>query len=54
VTDLPFYLPPLFAYRHPTALTDLNVVPMASDQSGIFRFHHQELYAGATPATPIT
>lgn len=28
ITDLPFSLPPLFAYQHPTELTDLTVAPM--------------------------
>jgi hypothetical protein len=52
ITDLPFSLPPLFAYQHPTGLTDLTVVPMPHTP-WIFRYHVPELYAGATPATPI-
>ena len=52
ITDLPFFWPPLFAYEHPTDLTDLAVTPMP-DTPWVFRFHVPELYAGATPATPI-
>jgi hypothetical protein len=52
ITDLPFSLPPLFAYQHPTELIDLTVSPMPHTP-WIFRFHVPELYAGATPATPI-
>jgi hypothetical protein len=54
ITDVPFFWPPLFAYQHPTNLTDLIVTPGPHAQWGIFRFHLPELYAGATPATPIS
>ena len=52
ITDLPFFLPPLFAYQHPTDLTDLTVEPMPHVPS-IFQFHVPELYARVTPETPI-
>jgi hypothetical protein len=52
ITDVPFSWPPLFAYQHPTDLTDLTVAPMPHTP-GIFRFHVPELYAAATPATLI-
>jgi hypothetical protein len=51
MTDLPFSLP-LFPYQHPTDLMDLTVAPMPHTL-WVFRFHVPELYAGATPATPI-
>jgi len=51
ITGLPFSLP-LLPYRHPTDLTDLTVAPMPHTL-WVFRFHVPELYAGATPATPI-
>jgi hypothetical protein len=53
ITDLPFFWPPLFAYQHPTDLIDLTVTPGPHAAWGVFRFHLPELYAGATPATPI-
>jgi hypothetical protein len=53
ITDVPFSLPPLFAYEHPTELIDLTVVPQP--QAGwAFQFHVPELYAGAAPGTQIT
>jgi hypothetical protein len=47
ITNVPYYIPPLLAYEHPTPLIDVTAVPPQGDEWGVFGWHHMPLYAQA-------
>lgn len=53
ITDVPFAIPPLEAYVHPTPLTDVSAPPAGVFASyGMFAYHHIELYVQAMKGLP--
>lgn len=54
VTDLPFTIPALrLNYVHPAPLTYLECKPDPSDQSGMFVYHHMDLYLAGVSAIAL-
>lgn len=47
VTDVPFFIPEIFPYVHPTTLIDVSEPPSDPTDKGPFRYHHMPLYLAA-------